>query len=74
MQVRKRKLATGRYRVTFNGRDSSLIIERGEPAKFGMRQGWDVGIERDDKSISWLIYDQPGLDSALAVIAIIKEA
>lgn len=73
MKIGKLKLDAGRYRITANGRATSLVAAKGDPPKFGMRQGWDLGVETEGE-VTWIAYDLPSLDAVLQAVATIKDA
>lgn len=42
MLVTTRKIEGGRYAVFYDGEPTYLIIKKGDPPRFGLRQMWDV--------------------------------
>lgn len=60
----------GVYRVSVDGRDTGLTIEKAEAAKFGMAQEWDVLHSADDA----YLFSAKGKAGAIAVIQAILDA
>jgi hypothetical protein len=70
MKLTTRKLGGGFYRVLVDGLETDIVIEKGEPPKFGLRQDWHIGIwNGPNEHPTWLSYDQNGKHGALHTVA-----
>lgn len=71
MKISTKNLGDGRYAVSIDGRETRIIIERGEPPKYRQPQEWCVGVHRgsaDRDDVEWLSYDAKGKANALRVV------
>lgn len=73
MKLTTKKLTDGRYAVIVDGRETALVIERGEAPKYRQGQEWAIGVMRGG-DIRYLTYDQRGKALALETVARILEA
>lgn len=73
MKLSTKKLDAGKYAVLVNGRETALVIEKGDPPKYRQGQEWCIGVAHDGH-VHYLVYDQKGKALALETIAKILAA
>lgn len=66
MNLIKKKVSAGCYRVLVDGRPTAILILKSIAPRYGMPQTWDVVDEADPDG---LLFDANGLDSAMTRLA-----
>lgn len=74
MKITTKKLSAGKYAVLVDGRETRLVIERGDAPRYGHRQEWSIGVVRENGFMDPLADDQNGLHGAVNTIAQILAA
>jgi hypothetical protein len=73
MNVKARKTSPGHYVVTVDGKDTELLIAKGEAPQYRMPQEWSVYVMRDGREI-YLFSDARSLSQAIDTVRVIMAA
>ena len=73
MKITTKKRDGGGQLVFIDGKQTSIVIDKGEPPKFGYPQEWEIGTICEG-SVIWLIGDQRSKANALETITLLLKA
>lgn len=75
MEISTKKLEAGRYAVLVDGRETRLIIQRGDAPKYRQQQEWAIGVLVPSETYPrWLCGDQRSLQGSVETLhAIMSE-
>lgn len=74
MKITTKKISNGRYAVLADGKQTTIITERGNPPKYRNPQEWSIGVLRGEDDIAWLTHDQIGLSGSVHTVSMLLNA